>query len=39
MSTLRVVTLGDSVCWGQGLREEQKFDTLVANAFEEVEQQ
>lgn len=33
MSTLRVVTLGDSVCWGQGLREEQKFDTLVSGAL------
>ena len=34
MSTLRVVTLGDSVCWGQGLSEEQKFDTLLGRALE-----
>jgi lysophospholipase L1-like esterase len=33
MSTIRVVTLGDSVCWGQGLNEEQKYDTLLGRAL------
>ena len=27
-----IVTLGDSVCWGQGLIEEHKFDYLFAQA-------
>jgi lysophospholipase L1-like esterase len=27
-----ILTLGDSVCWGQGLREEHKFDSLYANS-------
>ena len=26
-----ILTLGDSVCWGQGLLEEHKFDSIVAN--------
>lgn len=28
-----ILTLGDSVAWGQGLREEQKFDRILANAL------
>lgn len=27
-----IVTIGDSVAWGQGLREHQKFDRLLASA-------
>ena len=27
-----ILTVGDSVCWGQGLKEEHKFDFLVATA-------
>lgn len=29
----RIVVLGDSVCWGQGLLPAHKFSTLVANAL------
>lgn len=29
----RIVVLGDSVCWGQGLLPTHKFSTLVANAL------
>jgi lysophospholipase L1-like esterase len=27
-----ILTIGDSVCWGQGLKEEHKFDSLFAKA-------
>lgn len=27
-----ILTVGDSVCWGQGLKEEHKFDFLIAQA-------
>ena len=27
-----IVTFGDSICWGQGLKEEHKFDFLLAKA-------
>jgi hypothetical protein len=27
-----IVTFGDSICWGQGLKEEHKFDYLLAKA-------
>jgi len=30
-NTLNIVTLGDSIMWGQGLPEQMKFRTLVAN--------
>lgn len=26
-----ILTVGDSVCWGQGLKEEHKFDAILAN--------
>jgi lysophospholipase L1-like esterase len=29
----RIVTLGDSVTWGQGLPEAQKFDSMVRDAL------
>ena len=31
---LRMVALGDSVPWGQGLLETQKYDTMVKDAIE-----
>jgi hypothetical protein len=33
MADFRIVTLGDSVPWGQGLPEKKKFDTLVRDAL------
>jgi len=30
IDTLRILVLGDSVAWGQGLREQEKYSTLVA---------
>ena len=32
-TTLRIVTLGDSVPWGQGLPEEKRYDVLVREAL------
>jgi hypothetical protein len=33
-NSLRIVTLGDSVPWGQGLLESEKYDVLVKQALE-----
>jgi hypothetical protein len=33
-NSLRIVTLGDSVPWGQGLLESEKYDVLVKEALE-----
>ena len=34
LETFRMVVFGDSIAWGQGLREEEKFSSLVANDIE-----
>jgi len=33
MNGFRIVTLGDSIPWGQGLLDDEKFDVLVRNAL------
>jgi hypothetical protein len=33
IDTFRIASLGDSIVWGQGLLESEKFTTLVANAI------
>lgn len=37
LDTFRMVTLGDSVMWGQGLQENEKIDALIAAKIQERE--
>jgi hypothetical protein len=33
MASFRIVTLGDSIPWGQGLLEGEKYDAMVRDAL------